>query len=56
MEKSLVKLLAERQSIVSLSQARWLIALGMVRVNGETVDQVDAQVPEDSEVEIGKKR
>ena len=56
MPKPLVNLMCDYHLTVSRSQARRLVQQGAVRVNGKTVDSIEAEVEEGSRIEVGRKK
>lgn len=52
---SVVKAMAETGMVVSCSQARRAIAMGAVKINGKTIDDIMAEVKAGDTVQLGKR-
>jgi len=53
---SLAKQLADHRFTISVSEARRLVAMGAVKVNGNVAISDDLQLQKGDEVKIGKKQ
>jgi len=56
MKKSIAKVMHERKMIKSLSEARRLVHMKVITVNGEKVTSIDQQIEEEDKIEFVKKK
>ena len=54
MKKNIAKVIHEKKMVVSFSEARRLISMGVVEVNGEKVVSLDKEIEDGDEVKVVK--